>query len=53
MAPNATQAMAMTLRPTFRGTVKLEAEMIKLHQFWFGRFLYRPPQFAYKSVVVS
>jgi len=49
--PNSVVAIAITLKPTFRGTVFLEAEMIKLHQFWFGRYLYRPPQFA--AVVVS
>jgi hypothetical protein len=50
--PNQTIAVAITLNPTFRGSVLLEAEMIKLHQFWFGRFLTRPSQFSWKSVVV-
>lgn len=44
--------IAITINPTFRGTVKLEAEMVKLHQFWFGRYLYRPAQFVFVSVVV-
>jgi hypothetical protein len=51
--PNQTIAVAITLTPNFRGSVKLEAEMIKLHQFWFGRFLTRPAQYSWVSAVVS
>ena len=53
VAPNRTVAIAITLTPTFRGNVVLEGEMIKLHQFWFGRYLARPFQFSYVNVAVS
>jgi hypothetical protein len=52
VAPNASYAFTITLNPTFRGSVWLEAEMIKKHQLWFGRYLYRPAQFVYVAVTV-
>jgi hypothetical protein len=53
IGPNRGLLIRITLTPRFHGTVYLEAEMIKLHQFWFGRFLYRPPQFRAVVVVVN
>ena len=53
VAPNASYAFTITLNPTFTGSVWLEAEMIKKHQLWFGRYLYRPAQFVYVPVTVS
>ncbi|HEY2597931.1 MAG TPA: hypothetical protein VGJ79_05570, partial [Candidatus Dormibacteraeota bacterium] len=52
VAPNGYATLAITIKPNFRGTAKLEAEMIKLHQFWFGRYLYRPAQNVDVTVVV-
>ena len=52
LAPNGSTLIAITINPTFRGAIKLEAEMVKLHQFWFGRYLYRPAQFPWVAVVV-
>ena len=50
--PNAYTAFAVTLNPGFRGTVKVEAEMIVLHVLWFGRYLSEPAQFPWVTVVV-
>jgi len=52
IAPNAYTAFAITLNPSFRGTVKVESEMIILHVLWFGRYLTRPAQEAWVAVVV-
>jgi hypothetical protein len=52
-APNGVATLAITMKPTFTGTVFVEAEMIKLHQFWFGRYLYHPTQFAWVNATVS
>jgi hypothetical protein len=52
VAPNGSYAFTITLNPTFRGSVWLEAEMIKKHQLWFGRYLSRPAQFIYVAVIV-
>jgi hypothetical protein len=52
VAPNGSATVAITLNPSFRGSVKLEAEMIVLHQLWFGRYLSRPAQEAWVTVVV-
>jgi hypothetical protein len=43
----------ITITPRFHGTAYLEVEMVKLHQFYFGRYLYRPPQFKAVVVVVN
>jgi hypothetical protein len=52
IAPNGSTQFAITLNPGFRGTVKVEGEMIVLHVLWFGRYLARPAQFAWVTVVV-
>jgi len=52
VAPNGYASFAITLNPGFRGTVKVEGEMIVLHVLWFGRYLTRPAQEAWVSVVV-
>jgi hypothetical protein len=52
-APNATATFTITLNPNFRGTLLLEGEMIKLHQFWFGRYIYHPTQFVWVNATVS
>jgi len=53
IASNRGALIRITLTPRFHGTVYLEAEMIKLHQFWFSRYLSRPPQFMSRLVVVT
>lgn len=53
VAPNSSYAFTITLNPTFTGSVWLEAEMIKKHQLWFGRYVYRPAQFVYVAATVS
>jgi IPT/TIG domain len=53
IAPNRGVLIRITLTPRFHGNVYLEAEMIKLHQFWFGRYVLRPPQFHAVIVVVN
>jgi hypothetical protein len=53
IAPNATATFTITLNPNFRGTLLLEGEMIKLHQFWFGRYIYHPTQFVWVTATVS
>ena len=53
VAPNGTATFTITLNPNFRGTLLLEGEMIKLHQFWFGRYIYHPTQFVWVNATVS
>ena len=53
IGPNRGLLIRITLTPHFHGTVYLEAEMVKLHQLWFGRYLYRPAQFNAVVVAVS
>ena len=53
IAPNSYATFAITVAPSASGTLLLEGEMIKLHQFWFGRYLYRPQQFVWVTATVS
>ena len=53
IASNRGLLIRITLTPRFHGTVYLEAEMYRLHLFYFGRYLYRPPQFKAVVVVVN
>jgi hypothetical protein len=53
IGPNRGLLIRITLTPRFHGTVYLEAEMVKLHQLWFGRYVLRPPQFNAIVVVVN